>query len=338
MCRWTLGIWTASAILLSGTMALSAPEKDPLKPRVPADQMADAKKLSSSLFKDAVNAPADVVREGNALYDGKGTCFNCHGKTGKGDGAAGVMLDPKPRDFTTGIFKFRSTPGRDSLPTDVDLYSTITHGLWGTSMPAWQEISDHERRAVIQHIKTFSPRWTKEAVAPPITIVAEPPITIAALEKGQTLFVANCMLCHGQAGKGDGPMVPVIKDAWGEPLKPANFTLAAGLPGGVKLSHDGEHLFRTVTTGVGGTPMPVFGGQLKPEEIWDIVHYVQSLRVASHEAELVMAGLKDEDREQARSRIWAGISLAARRGELDQDVLRASSMALRVAQDGRRDP
>lgn len=126
-------------------------------------------------------------------------------------------------------------------------------------------------------------------------------------------------------------MAPVLKDVWGQPLKPANFTLPAGLSGGVKLGHDGEHLYKTVITGIGGTPMPVFSEQLNPEEIWDIVHYVQSLRVKAHEAELVAAGLKETDREQARSRIWAAISTAARRGELEQDVVQRQSDELHTA-------
>lgn len=266
----------------------------------------------------------ELLALGKIVYERR--CIGCHGVKGDGAGPSARFMDPRPRDFTKGIFKFRSTPGKDSLPTDLDLYSTVTHGLWGTAMPSWQEISDHERRAVIQYIKTFSDRWTKEAVPPPITIPPEPPITPASLEKGKTLFIANCMLCHGNEGKGDGPMVPVLKDAWGQPLKPANFTLAAGLSGGVKLGHDGEHLFKTATTGVGGTPMPVFGEQLTPEEIWDIVHYVQSLRVKAHQAELEEAGLKDGDREQARSRIWASLSTAARRGDLDQAVVQAAQM------------
>ena len=252
-------------------------------------------------------------------------CVGCHGVKGDGAGPSARFMDPRPRDFTKGIFKFRSTPGKDSLPTDVDLYSTITHGLWGTSMPSWQEISDHERRAVVQYIKTFSERWANEAIPPPITIPVESTITSTGLERGKTLFVANCMLCHGNAGQGDGPMAPVIKDIWGLPLKPANFTLAAGLSGGVKLGHDGEHLFKTVTTGVGGTPMPVFGEQLKAEEIWDIVHYVQSLRVNAHEAELMEAGLLEGDRERARSRIWAALSTSARRGGLEKTLIEASS-------------
>ncbi len=272
----------------------------------------------------------DLLALGKNVYARR--CVGCHGVKGDGAGPSARFMDPRPRDFTKGIFKFRSTPGKDSLPTDIDLYSTITHGLWGTSMPSWQEISDHERRAVVQYIKTFSDRWAGEAAPPPITISAESPITSAALDKGKTLFVANCMLCHGNEGRGDGPMAPVIKDIWGQPLKPANFTLAAGLSGGVKLGHDGEHIFKTVTTGVGGTPMPVFGEQLKPEEIWDIVHYVQSLRVRAHEAELVDAGLTDGDRGQARSRIWASLSTAARRGGLEKTLIEASSDLHRTAQ------
>lgn len=77
--------------------------------------------------------------------------------------------------------------------------------------------------------------------------------------------------------------------------------------------------------------MPVFGEQLKPEEIWDVVHYVLSLRVNAHEAELLEAGLKEADREQARSRIWAALSTAARRGDLAEEVVKAPSRSPRVS-------
>jgi cbb3-type cytochrome c oxidase subunit I len=260
-------------------------------------------------------AREDLLALGKTAYERR--CIGCHGAKGDGKGPAARFMMPAPRDFTTGIFKFRSTPGKDSLPTDLDLFSTITHGLWGTSMPSWQEISDHERRAVVEYVKTFSDRWRKERVDRPIALPAEPPVTADSIERGKTLFLSNCMICHGAGGLGDGPMVPVLKDSWGQPVQPANFTLAAGLPGGVKLGHDGEHLFKTIATGVGGTPMPVFGEQLNPDEIWDIVHYVQSLRAEAHEVDLVAAGLKEADREQARARIWAGLSEAARRGRPD---------------------
>lgn len=90
--------------------------------------------------------------------------------------------------------------------------------------------------------------------------------------------------------------------------------------------------------------MPVFGEQLKPEEIWDIVHYVQSLRVAAHEQELVAVGLKEGDLEQARTRMWAALSPAARRGDLEKTIIQAPSDSLRTARltdgnvNGRRRP
>ncbi len=261
------------------------------------------------------HAREDLLTLGRTVYERR--CIGCHGEEGDGKGSAARFMNPLPRDFTKGIFKFRSTPGKDSLPTDGDLFGTITHGLWGTAMPSWQEISARERLAVIQFIKTFSDRWEKEAVGRPIALPPEPPITAESLEKGKTLFTANCMVCHGQSGEGDGPMVPVLKDAWGEPVVPANFTLPAGVSGGVKLGHNSEHIFKTVITGIGGTPMPVFEEHLKPEEIWDIVHHLQSLRVDAHQAELREAGLTEVELEDARKAIWAVLSPAARRGNLD---------------------
>jgi c(7)-type cytochrome triheme protein len=55
-------------------------------------------------------------------------CALCHGEIGDGKGRMAPWLDPKPRDFTAGKYKFRSTLG-GSLPTDIDLFRTITRGV-----------------------------------------------------------------------------------------------------------------------------------------------------------------------------------------------------------------
>ena len=67
------------------------------------------------------------------------------------------------------------------------------------------------------------------------------------------------------------------------------------MPGGVKLGHDGRHIFITITTGIGGTPMPSFADAFTPAQTWDIVHYVQSLRVNAHVASLKQAGLTESE-------------------------------------------
>jgi mono/diheme cytochrome c family protein len=149
MMRWTFGIMTAGAMVLAGTVAFAAPEKDPLKPRVPTDQMDSAKKLSTPLFKDAKQAPAKIVEEGKALYEGKGICFNCHGKSGKGDGPAGAMLDPGPRDFTNCDFHGKRTDG--------ELFWAVKNGVQGTGMVAFAPgvVSEEEAWKVLAYVRSF---------------------------------------------------------------------------------------------------------------------------------------------------------------------------------------
>jgi hypothetical protein len=65
----------------------------------------------------------------------------------------------------------------------------------------------------------------------------------------------------------------------------------------VKLGHDGPHIFKTIATGIGGTPMPAFAGTFTPAQTWDIVHYVQSLRVNAEIASLKQAGLTESEQE-----------------------------------------
>ena len=154
---------------------------------------------------------------GRSIYERR--CMGCHGAKGDGKGPSARFLNPKPRDFTTGLFKFRSTAGKDSLPTDADLYVTLTHGLWGTSMPAMHELPAPQRWAVIQFLKTFSDRWAKEPAGRPIAIPPEPPVTPASIAKGNTLFQSNCALCHGEQGRADGALSQpgMLVDDWGEP-------------------------------------------------------------------------------------------------------------------------
>src|SRR3569623_1662318 len=263
----------------------------------------------------------ELVALGKQVYLRR--CVGCHGEQGDGKGPGAQYFKVTPRDFTSGIIKFRSTSGGiNTLPSDEDLFITVTHGRWGTPMPPWYDIPSEERMAVIQYIKTFSDRWKKEPVNPPIKIPTEPQITEAALAHGKQLFAENCAVCHGIKGRGQGPAADHIHDVWGRPLRPANFTLPAGVGGGVKLGHDALHIYKTIMTGVGGTPMPPFAlSKLTPEEVWDIVHYVQSLRIDAHMRELIAAGLRDADRSAARTQLWVNLSDAAARGRIEQQVV-----------------
>src|SRR5438876_649488 len=97
-------------------------------------------RLSSGIaLNPSPEAKEELVTLGKSVYERR--CIGCHGVKGDGNGPSAVFLDPRPRDFTRGIFKFRSTPGKDSLPTDADLFINVTHGIWGTYIPTWQVLS-----------------------------------------------------------------------------------------------------------------------------------------------------------------------------------------------------
>lgn len=284
-------------------------------------------RLSGGASLDTAPAnEADMVSLGKHVYQRR--CIGCHGVDGDGKGPSAAFFKIKPRNFTSGVFKFHSTPGANSLPTDQDLFITISHGLWGTPMPPWYNISADERMAVIQYIKTFSTRWKTEKQLPPISMAPEPPVSDKSIAHGHDVFEANCAVCHGKGGHGDGVLAASLVDMWNNPVRPANYTLPAGVAGGVKLGHDGAHLFKTVMNGIGGTPMPPFGGTLKPNDVWDAVHFIQSLRVDAHMQELHQAGLLATSDATARARLWQDISSAAEGGKIDVAVVQPQPLHL----------
>ncbi|HEX9756536.1 MAG TPA: c-type cytochrome [Nitrospiria bacterium] len=96
-------------------------ERDPLQPRVSHDQLEKAQAV-----KNPFPPTAENIARGSVLYHGKGTCFTCHGKEGKGDGLAAPGLDPSPRNFTNSAFH--------EAKTDGELYWVIKNGSPGTAM------------------------------------------------------------------------------------------------------------------------------------------------------------------------------------------------------------
>lgn len=208
---------------------------------------------------------------GKQVYEKR--CAFCHGFDGKGDGAGAQFLDPRPRDFTRGLYKIRSTPS-GTLPTDEDLFRIITEGMPGTSMPGWEKLPEAERRAVVQYVKGFSDRFKGEGSGKPIDIGKEVASSKESLEKGRQLYKdLECFSCHGQEGRGDGPSTPDLKDDWGNRIRPANLTKRWTFRGG----HSVKAIYTRFNTGIAGTPMPAYSDSIDAGQSWQLSHYVASL-------------------------------------------------------------
>lgn len=219
---------------------------------------------------------------GKQVYDRR--CLGCHGVKGDGNGpAATFMYKVRPRDFTLGLFKFHLTPS-GSMPTDGDLLRTITRGVRGTAMPTWHMLPEKDRLAVIQYIKYVLAAdrsdpsnpylyFTEEPPKAPIFIDRPPAPSKALTARGREVWQqAKCWECHGDTGKGDGEKAPGLKDDFGYPIPPANLTT-----GQLKSGPLVEDIFRTMTNGLRGTPMPSYEKPLPPEDRWALAYYILSL-------------------------------------------------------------
>ena len=211
----------------------------------------------------------DLLDRGRAVY--RRRCIGCHGPDGDGNCVAATFLSPRPRDFTGAVFKFRSTPS-GSLPTDGDLFRTVTRGVRWTAMPTWHELAEKDRLAVVAWVKTFSARWKEEKPDAPL-VASAPGATPELIAKGSELYIrAKCWECHGESGRGDGPSAGHLKDDLDRPIRPTDFTRGQ-LKGGAQVAD----VFRTMTNGLDGTPMPSFGDTMSDDERWAISYYVLSL-------------------------------------------------------------
>jgi DMSO reductase family type II enzyme heme b subunit len=215
-------------------------------------------------------AQAGDANAGKAVYERR--CALCHGVKGDGKGPAAELLLPAPRDFTSGVYKIRTSANR--IPSDRDIYDVITKGMPGTSMPAWDVLPDKDRWNLVAYVKAFAAEKFKEAPKK-LDLPKEVASSDASIKRGKEMFEAiECNKCHGAAGRADGPSRPELKDDWGHPIAPANLTKRWTFRGG----GDRTAIATRLATGVLGTPMPAFMDSVeKPEDIWHVTNYIVSL-------------------------------------------------------------
>ncbi len=266
------------------------------------------------------------LRESAELY--RQQCLHCHGVEGGGDGTTAPFLNPRPRDYRPGIFKFTSLDNK-SRPRREDLYRVLTDGIYPTAMPSFRRFSNAQLNGLVDYVRLLSIRgeteillavefadnvdeglpmeliqstyldvWEKWDAAADEYIFFDgevPESTPEAIAHGRELYMdaksANCVSCHGENGRGDGPSAfemdadgneVRVKDDWGNEIAPRD--LNRGL---FRFGRRPIDIYRRIYAGINGTPMPSHASMkdsegerlLSDQDLWDIVHYVRSVSV-----------------------------------------------------------
>ncbi|MGB6044750.1 MAG: c-type cytochrome [Pirellulales bacterium] len=258
------------------------------------------------LLGDEDMDPAHLKR-GGVIYTRY--CVQCHGVSGDGAGAVAEYLQPLPRDYRRGIFKFTSTP-YGAKPRRHDIMRTLRNGVPGTAMPAFNRMSKEDVEAVTDYVLALTRRGELEsqlvAIAEDEEMLDEdlideaidtvltnwkltesqlvmpesvmPTMTAETIEAGRQLFVTptlGCVKCHGNDGRGGffGEL-EITKDAWGHKTSAADLTSGMFRGGGRPID-----IYRRIHSGINGSPMPGFASTFSesPESVWHLVHFVKDV-------------------------------------------------------------
>ncbi len=254
---------------------------------------------------------AAFAADGREIYSQH--CARCHGQTGNGDGPAHTLQRPRPRDFTQGRFKYRSTPA-ETLPAVDDVAGVIRRGILRSSMPPYAKIlSEDEIRAAAEYVLELAKPsgvpagGDRRFLKPPELDRTDEP---ALLARGKALYGQyRCASCHGADGRGLGELAGTLYDENGFWVSPADLTDPAAYGGGSAASD----VYLRLVTGMPPSPMAAYAETAPPEDLAAIARYVKSLQVSP------------EARRPVSPEAWRAALPAKVRGEY---LTRAMSCAL----------
>ncbi|HKB01998.1 MAG TPA: c-type cytochrome [Gemmataceae bacterium] len=249
----------------------------------------------------------DRLAEGSKLF--RARCQECHGPTGDGRGLSARWLNPFPRDFRQGAFKFTST-GRK--PTRADLFRTLTYGLPTTPMPSFGMLPEEVRHRLIDYVMFLSLRgriefevlrtllvagedgldgevpteaarvlktelkaWAgaeREAVpAVPPEYAPGSPEQAEAVRHGHALFLDAKGAACASCHTNYGREAKLQYDVWGTLVRPANLTEPRRKGG-----EGPAELYRRVRCGIPPSNMPAPTG-LTNTQAFDVVQFLLAL-------------------------------------------------------------
>lgn len=107
----------------------------------------------ATAFVETLQLETDNLARGRDLY--RDHCLQCHGLSGDGRGLTARWINPHPRDFRHGLFKFQSvdqSEGRMHKPRREDLIRTIRQGIEGTAMPSFNLLHQNQLEDLASYV------------------------------------------------------------------------------------------------------------------------------------------------------------------------------------------
>jgi mono/diheme cytochrome c family protein len=207
------------------------------------------------------------LQEGKEIYVDK--CLTCHGCAGNGLGSYAGTMTVTPADYKQEPFR--------SMPDD-QWFWHVSEGLQGTLMPTWKaSLTEEERWSVINYIQETFARPTMrdpaegDVPADYAGLTNPVPLTIETLDAGKHIFIRECMVCHGDAGRGHGP--------YREGLQPSPPDFGDGSYGDFT---DADYFWR-ISEGLPWSAMPTWKLQYSEEDRWTLVHYLRAIFTQTEE-------------------------------------------------------
>jgi mono/diheme cytochrome c family protein len=201
------------------------------------------------------------LKEGKEIYTGY--CLTCHGCSGNGLGSYGGTLAVTPANF-------KQEPIR-SMP-DGQWFWHVSEGVPGTVMPTWKtSLTEEQRWNVIRYIRQI---FAQPAMHDPdegdptgeyAGLVNPLPLTVEVLDEAKAVFTRECLVCHGDAGRGHGP--------YRDTIQPGPPDFGDGSYG----SYEDADYFWRISEGVPWTAMPAWKVEYDEETRWALVHYIRTI-------------------------------------------------------------